>query len=107
MAEKDRQTRGTPENFPVTSPGVPGTGEHTGLILTRVMELQRTIGALNNAVESLTLRADEQGKNLSKISHQVYAAIAVITVAGLVLSGLGGVSIFILNKIWDVAARHF
>jgi hypothetical protein len=64
MTEKDRQSRGTPENYPITSPGIPGTGEHTGLILTTVMELQRTVGGLINAVESLTSRSDEQGKKL-------------------------------------------
>lgn len=100
MADKDRQSKGTPENYPVTSPGVPGTGEHAGLILTTVMELQRTVGGLVNAVESLTSRADEQGKKVDKISQQIYAAIAVVTV-------IGGVALFILNKIWDLAAKHF
>ena len=98
MAQKDQESKGTPERFPVTSPGVPGTGEHSGLILTTVMELQRSVGGLIQAVETMTARIDEQGKKLDSMSHRMYAAGVVIL---LVLGGLG----WALNKIWDIALK--
>lgn len=60
------------------------------------MELQRSVGGLIQAVETMTARIDEQGKKLDSMSHRMYAAGVVIL---LVLGGLG----WALNKIWDIA----
>ncbi len=108
MTEKDKQSKSsTPEKYPVTSPGVPGTGEHTGLILTTVMQLQHSVGALENSVEMLRSRVDEQGTKLDHISHQISNARTVLIVVAIAISGALSFVAFLANKFADVAIKHW
>lgn len=64
------------------------------------MAIQATLGKLTEAVETLKAQSKEHGQKLERISHTMYAAGAVMTV-------VGGISIFILNKVWDAALLFF
>lgn len=98
VEEQKQPPKSTPERLAVGTPGVPGLGEHAGLILTTVMELQHSVGRLQQAVETLTTHVDDQGKKLNSISHQIYAAWAVLVVI-VALSG------FLLDKFWNVIVK--
>jgi hypothetical protein len=95
VEEKGQSPKSTPEHVAVGTPAVQGLADHSALILTTVMELQRSVGGLIHAVETLTGRADEQGKKLESISHRITAAVAVIVVIGAIMG-------WIVDKSWDV-----
>lgn len=56
--------------------------------LQAIMELQKTMGGLSEAVNGLKDRTEKQGEKLDKISHRIYAAGVVITVAVPILAFL-------------------
>ena len=95
MEEQKQSPKSTPERLAVGTPGVPGLGEHSGLILQTVMELQRSVGGLIQGVETLTTRVEEQGKKLETISHRMYAAAAIIV---LTLGAMG----WVIDKAWSL-----
>jgi hypothetical protein len=97
VEEQKQPPKSTPEHLAVGTPAVQGLGDYSALILTTVMELQRSVGGLIHAVETLTGRADEQGKKLESISHRITAAMAVIVVIGAIMG-------WILDKSWDLVA---
>jgi len=49
------------------------------------MNMQHTMGKLTEAVNGLKENQAEQRKKLDRISHQIYAAIAVLTLIGAVI----------------------
>ncbi len=65
-----------------------------------IMAMHGTVAKLTEAVETLKTQSKEHGQKLERISHTIYAAAAVVTV-------IGGISLFILNKIWDAALLYF
>jgi hypothetical protein len=68
--------------------------------LQAVMELQKTVGQLAEGIDSLIRRVDQESSILSKISHQIYAAWAVLVVLGII----GG---FAVNHLWTPMAKLF
>jgi type VI protein secretion system component VasK len=46
------------------------------------MKMQHSMGELTEAVKGLKERQAEQAKKLDRISHQMYAAIVVLTLVG-------------------------
>ena len=49
--------------------------------LQAIMELQRSVGGLVEAVNALKSRTEKQAEILDKISHRIYAASVVIAIA--------------------------
>jgi len=49
--------------------------------LQAVMELQKTIGGLTEAVNTLKTQSEKQGTKLESISQRVYAATVVVMIA--------------------------
>jgi len=89
MADKGRQgdnPRSTPPiNRPTTPPiSYPGT-EHNWTLQT-VFELQKTVGQLTQAVTTLTDQQKQFSTKLDRISHQIYAALAIILLVGAILT---------------------
>lgn len=107
MPEKDqgksargpRGTPTTPEDYPTTPQASYPSGEYS-YVLEIVMNMQVTMGKLTEAVDTLKNQSKEHGQKLEKISHTIYGATAVVTV-------IGGIAIFLLNKIWDAALVYF
>src|SRR2546423_1433280 len=87
MSEKGKPTGGqksTPIDLPSTNPpAYPGT-EHNWTLQT-VFELQKSVGQLTQAVTTLTEQQKGFAAKLDKISHQVYAALAILILIGAVI----------------------
>jgi hypothetical protein len=56
-----------------------------------VLELQRTVGQLNEAVGTLKEHSKQQSEKLDRLNLRIYAASAVLVVLGSILG-------FLLNK---------
>jgi hypothetical protein len=65
-----------------------------------VFELQKTVGQLTQAVETLTEQSRDNGKKLDRMSHVLYAA-------GVVLALILGVGGWVLKIASDVAVGYF
>jgi hypothetical protein len=84
---------GTPDAYPVATPPGLRADDHSWVLQT-VMELQKSNGALTQAVKTLTERTSAHGEKLDSISHRLYAATAVLVVIG------GGLA-FVIERMWD------
>ena len=98
-ARPSRREPTTPDDYPV----VPPTGRLAAIdhsfLLQSIMEVQGSIGKLTEAVTGLKEQSKDHGQKIERLSLTVYAATAVVTV-------LGGIGVFILNKIWDIALAY-
>lgn len=97
MAEKIDEPRagfGTPRDFPTTTPTETVSREYS-FSLQAVMELQKAVGQLSERMDSVRKQIENQGEKLDSISHQIYAAWAVLVV----LLTVGG---FIIDKSWSL-----
>jgi hypothetical protein len=92
-AVKSSGKQSQPDVFPTTTPLTFQSGGSTdySFVLPTLMEIQRGIGKLDEAVNTLKSKADEQGKKLEGIDRKIYAAIAILAVCGAVLG-------FLINK---------
>ncbi len=91
--EHSRGREGPPRDLPQTPPPPPST-EYLGWILQTISELHKTAGELSKSVETLTDQVRKHEEKLDRISHRIYAAVAVMTI-------VGGVLIWILNAASD------
>ena len=80
-----------PDEFPETPPPQLTDWSWT---LQMLVELQRTVGELSQSVETLTRQSREHDKKLDRISHRIYAAVAVLTI-------LGATLLWLLNAVSD------
>ena len=92
-AEPAEEAVSSPEQLTAESGRIWSAGDHS-FLLQAIMENQRTLGEVKNAVESLQSTVGTHGTKIDRISHIVYAAGAVLVI----LSGIGA---FVLDKIWD------
>ena len=88
-----------PSQFPTTTPPTYPSSDYSFTLQT-VMEMQKTLGQLTQAVTTLTDESRKRGETLDKISHKVYAAQVVITIAAVVLGGVGSALLYLLIEIW-------
>ena len=79
-----------PREFPSTTPPLSHTVDHS-FTLQSIMEVQKSIGKLTEAVESLKEESKGQRKELNILNRGLWVAGAVLMVAGLI----GG---FVLNN---------
>jgi len=63
-----------------------------------LLDLKGSVGEIKEAISTLKKDSETQSKKLDSISHQIYAAWAVL----IVLLGIGG---FLLDKFWNVIAK--
>jgi hypothetical protein len=98
MAESGRTSRSsksgatTPEAYPTTAPQLP-SGDYS-YILEIVMGMQRTLGKIEQAVDTLTTDSRENIRKVSRLSHIIYAAGVVVLIAVAIFS-------FTANKLAD------
>lgn len=71
----------TPPRYPDTPPPILPSGDYSYTVEI-VMKMQHSMGELTEAVKGLKERQAEQAKKLDRISHQMYAAIVVLTLVG-------------------------
>jgi len=82
----------TPEGFPTTSPHLPSADYSYTLEIC--MQMQKTLGQVEQAVKTLTDDFREERKKVNRLSHIIYAAGVVGTIAVAIL-------IFLANKLAD------
>jgi hypothetical protein len=66
--------------------------------------MQKAIGPLTQAVETLTQESRETRSKLSETSQKIYAAEVTIKVVGGILTLIGAWILILLWKIWAVIA---
>ena len=69
-----------PQNFPETPP--PQPTDYASFTLQTVMELQKTVGGLDQAIKSLTSTVESQGKILNRILYSIVFAAGGLFVFG-------------------------
>jgi hypothetical protein len=93
---REERGRGTTPREPTVPPAENIGAEHS-FTLQMVTQLHGSVGELKAEVRGLLKQSEKQETKLDKISHQIYAAIVLLAVAGTITG-------FILNKIWDLVA---
>ena len=83
----------TPEAFPTTAPQVP-SGDYS-YTLEVCMQMQRTLGQVEQAIKTLSDDFKEERKKLNRLSHIIYAAGVVGTIGLAIL-------VYSANKLADV-----
>ena len=90
--------KSTPELYQRTAPTSLQAADHSWVLQT-TMELQKSVGALTQAMATLTEQVKDQGAKLDAMRHEVTAARASIKTAGWVLGGLGAVIAWLLYRV--------
>src|SRR2546425_492681 len=91
--EKERRQDSVPGSLPEGTPSS-YPGSDYSFTLQSVMEMQKSVGQLIQAVTTLTETSKKHDEKIDKISHRVYAASVVIAI----FTAIGA---FLLNKIAD------
>ncbi|MYN67136.1 MAG: hypothetical protein F4X11_19230 [Acidobacteria bacterium] len=65
--------KSTPENYPIATPPGLQAADHSWVLQT-TMELQKSVGALTQAVATLAEQVKDQGVKLDAMRHEVTAA---------------------------------
>ena len=71
--------------------------------LQAIMELQKSVGQLTEAVNTTRSSLDKQGEHLGKIEEKISGITHKLYAAGVVLAIGLAVGGFLLNKSWDKA----
>jgi hypothetical protein len=90
----------TPTAIPETTPPQRYPMTDYSFTLQAVMELQKAVGGLTVRIDELIGKVDKQADRLNSISHQIYAAWAVLIVFG----ALGG---FVISHLWAPMVKLF
>jgi hypothetical protein len=95
------QTGGSvPAQPPQTTPQDYVMSDRSGFILQSIMEMQKNLGQLTQAVTTLTEESKKTSAKLDDISHKIYAA----EVVGGLLVLIGGGALWLIWKIWVTIA---
>src|SRR5579863_3029315 len=93
--DRERSREGPPQRMAETTPPEYPSRDYAFPTLQAVIEMQKTLGQLGQAIHTLTEQVKDNDKKLDKIALVVYSAGAVIAVLGTI----GG---FIVKGAWDL-----
>ena len=93
--------KGTPDRYPTSTPPGLQAADHSW-VLQAIMEMQKSLGGLEQAVKALTEQAKEQGNKLDKVSHDVTALRTTIKTAAAVLGALMAI-VGLAIKFWSTS----
>ena len=97
--DKERGRETSPGKLPDTTPQV-FPGPNYDFILQIVFEMQKTVGQLTQAVNTLTDQQKSLSEKLDKISHKIYPAIVVLLLVGTILGFFAkGINDLIVHRI--------
>lgn len=97
MDKKTPEKTSSPSSLPESAPT-----RYTGMTESAVIEIYRTLGKVDRAVEELTRQSTDQSKKIDDIGKTVHAGKVLVGAFGIIITALGGVAVFILDKIWNV-----
>lgn len=92
-------TASVPSQLPQTTPQAYPPSDHS-FTLQSIMEMQKSLGQLTQAVTTLTEESKKSSIKLDEISHKIYAA----EVVGGLLVLIGGGALWLIWKIWATIA---
>ncbi len=84
-----------PTQLPQTTPQAYPPSDYS-FTLQSIMEMQKTLGQLTQAVTTLTEESKKSSTKLDQISHKIYAAEVV---GGLLVLIIGG-ALLLFSRIW-------
>ncbi|MHB8173089.1 MAG: hypothetical protein ACYDFU_01335 [Nitrospirota bacterium] len=90
-----------PSQHPQTTPAAYPSFDHS-FTLQAVMEMQKALGKLEQAVTTLTEETRTSKETLGKVSHKVYAAQVTVGVIGSIIAAVGGGGLWLFWHIWQV-----
>ena len=95
---RDATPESSPQSFPESSPVFQGT--RYDFALQTVFDLQKSVGSLTHAVESLEKTVEKHDTKIDNLSHRMYAAgIIIALLSPIVLLGLDKLLSWILQAI--------
>lgn len=94
---RNEPAKSTPDQFPVAPPGLQAADR--SWVLQTTMELQKSVGALTQAVTTLTEQVKDQGAKLDAIRQEVTTARASIKTAGWLLGGIVALIAWLLYRL--------
>jgi len=97
-SQTEGQITTTSPKLPDTSPQ-PFQGSDYSFTLQAVLEVQRSLGKLENAIINLADQSQKHGDKLDKLSHKISMAQGGVWVIAALIAGLGSAVAFLLNKI--------
>lgn len=96
--QKTDTTAITPQSFPeVTPPNYPSP-DHS-FTLQAIMEMQKSLGKLEQAVITLTEESKKNGEKIDDISHKIYGAKYFISGICIVITAVGVLVGYLLKVI--------
>ena len=99
MAKQPKTRKGTtPQSYAPTTPPQAQAGHD--FTLQAVMEMQKTLGAIGNKVDTVDKRVDDMSTELAKHGKWIFAANVVLAIS---VFGFG----WVLTIIWDVIKGKF
>ena len=96
MDKKTSEKTSPPSSLPESAPT-----RYTGMTESAVIEIYRTLGKVDRAVEELTRQSTDQSKKIDDIGKTVHAGKVLLTAIGMVITAFGGIAVFFLGKIWN------
>jgi hypothetical protein len=82
------QVESGPPKMPSTNPPYPSSDY--SFTLQAVMEMQRALGQLTEAVSTLKVESKDNREKLNTISHKIYAATAILAIVTAILGAFSG-----------------
>jgi hypothetical protein len=91
----EKTLESTPKRYAETTPTASFSPYDPSFTLQSILEMQKNLGQLTQAVTTLMEESKKNGEKLNKISHKIYAAEAILAI-------VGGVLIYFIHKALDV-----
>jgi hypothetical protein len=108
MVSRGKQEGVPPGRLPsVEPPTSPSSSDYSLATLQTVMEMQRALGGLTQAVATLTEQQKEHGVKLDNISKDVHGAKVAIRIFAAIGLGLATLLGWILTRAWDIILKHY
>lgn len=92
-----------PEASPQITPQAYSPYDHS-FTLQATMEMQKTLGKLEQAVTTLTEESKNSREKLGKIDKDIHAAKVTIKVVGVILAAIGSGALALFWKIWTAVS---
>jgi hypothetical protein len=96
----------TPKRFAETTPPT-YPGSDYNFMLQGVFEIQKSMGRLEHAVETLQEMQKTQGEKLDSVAGDVHTGKVALRVIGVLVVGLGGFLAWLLSRAWDVILKSY
>ena len=94
--------------LPSTNPITPiGGGSDYSFVLPTLMELQREVGKLSQAILTISEHQKAQTTKLEEIGRDMHTGKILMRIISIAAIGLGGLLGWILARAWDVILKTY